>query len=334
MAERGAFLTSTAISKPSVFEVLAQESLAATIHPALKRIANFLASYNPQRFGWILNWFEEIFLCVNYSVQQHYIRTHEGSFAETFYGMRRFALGLPGARLPLRERRLSLLLIVVLDYTTQKLQILLDQWKSEPQATDSVKSRLLRAHRMAHVAWKSVSLATLLSYMTGRTDYHNLLLRMAGVGLQSTPDETEPPRDLSHLGYGQASPQLYTKTQLLSTCSWFRRGVSLIGPGLARCLEIAAFTLQFLQWWHIEGPRPQLTALPTPKAPAELPGAVVYAGLCPICLQTRRIDTVLPISGFVFCYRCIAVHLGKEGKCPVTNYPAKATDLVRIYADS
>lgn len=40
MAERGAFLTSTTISRPSVFEVLAQDNLAITIHPALKRVAN------------------------------------------------------------------------------------------------------------------------------------------------------------------------------------------------------------------------------------------------------------------------------------------------------
>jgi hypothetical protein len=40
MGERGAFLTTTAVSKPSVFEVLAQENLAATVHPALKRVAN------------------------------------------------------------------------------------------------------------------------------------------------------------------------------------------------------------------------------------------------------------------------------------------------------
>jgi peroxin-12 len=39
MAERGAHLTTTLEAKPSIFEVIAQDSLAVTLHPALKRVA-------------------------------------------------------------------------------------------------------------------------------------------------------------------------------------------------------------------------------------------------------------------------------------------------------
>jgi hypothetical protein len=39
MAERGAHLTPTSHAKPSIFEVIAQDSLSVTFHPALKRIA-------------------------------------------------------------------------------------------------------------------------------------------------------------------------------------------------------------------------------------------------------------------------------------------------------
>jgi hypothetical protein len=96
MAERGAFLTATTISRPSVFEVLAQDNLAITIHPALKRVANvclvllkfkiililicypfqFLATANPRIYGWILEWFDEIYLIFNYCVQTHYLRNY------------------------------------------------------------------------------------------------------------------------------------------------------------------------------------------------------------------------------------------------------------------
>jgi hypothetical protein len=67
------------------------------------------------------------------------IKITEASFAEAFYGIRRFALGKPGGQLPLRERRLSLMLIVILDYSSQKLQSLVDQWKSEYQPPGSLK---------------------------------------------------------------------------------------------------------------------------------------------------------------------------------------------------
>lgn len=38
MAERGAYLTGTIKSKPSIFEIVAQESLSSTLEPAFKKI--------------------------------------------------------------------------------------------------------------------------------------------------------------------------------------------------------------------------------------------------------------------------------------------------------
>lgn len=38
MAERGAHLTGTAFAKPSIFEIAAHKSLAATLEPAAKKI--------------------------------------------------------------------------------------------------------------------------------------------------------------------------------------------------------------------------------------------------------------------------------------------------------
>lgn len=116
------------------------------------------------------------------------------------------------------------------------------------------------------VLWRSISMVNLLTYMTGKTEYHSPLLRFAGVGLHISEEEMSP-RDLSHLRYLE---QIYfvrpiNKTFLLSL---WRRAIAMIGPGLARCLEVGTFTLQFLRWWHGDGgPRNQLTALPVPSAP-------------------------------------------------------------------
>lgn len=40
MAEKAAHHTSTVISHPSIFEVIAQENLSSTSYPALKKIIN------------------------------------------------------------------------------------------------------------------------------------------------------------------------------------------------------------------------------------------------------------------------------------------------------
>jgi hypothetical protein len=51
--------------------------------------------------------------------------------------MRRIALGQ--SALPLKERRLSLLCLVLLDYARHKLEILLDQWKTNQVSPNSIK---------------------------------------------------------------------------------------------------------------------------------------------------------------------------------------------------
>ncbi|CAB3369991.1 Hypothetical predicted protein [Cloeon dipterum] len=313
MAERGAFLTSTTVSRPSFFEVLAQENLASTIHPALKRIANFLAASNPRVYGWILQWFDEIYLVFNYCVQTHYLRNYGASFAETFYGLKRVSLNKPNAAfLTTKQKNLSLVVIVLIDYVKNKLALLIEEWKNRSNL-EPPKALFLKYWANMQVLWRAVSLANLLSYMNGGTDYHSPLMRFAGVGLKNAEEETEL-RDTSNL-------------------SIWRRAIALIGPGLARCLEISAFTLQFLQWWHgDDGPRTKLVALPVPSAPPLLPGGQEYSGLCPLCLRPWNIETVLPVSGFVFCYKCIFQHLKETKRCPVTNYPATTDDLLRIYS--
>jgi hypothetical protein len=89
--------------------VLAQDNLAITIHPALKRVANvclallkfkiinflicypfqFLATANPRIYGWILEWFDEIYLIFNYCVQTHYLRNYS---ERTFLRLKKWQL--------------------------------------------------------------------------------------------------------------------------------------------------------------------------------------------------------------------------------------------------
>jgi hypothetical protein len=50
------------------------------------------------------------------------------------------------------------------------------------------------------VLWRSISVVNILAFMTGKTEYHSPLLRLAGVGLH-VADEDMPEKDLSHLRY-------------------------------------------------------------------------------------------------------------------------------------
>lgn len=56
-----------------------------------------------------------------------------------------------------------------------------------------------------------------------------------------------------------------------------------------------------------------------------------FKGKCPICLESWKIPSVLPVSGFIFCFACILRRLREEEKCPITNLPARPPDIIRLY---
>lgn len=74
MAESAAHVTRTSHPRPSVLEVVAQQSLGATIHPALQRLLQFLAQSRPESFGWLASYCDELYLGVSAALQYHYLK--------------------------------------------------------------------------------------------------------------------------------------------------------------------------------------------------------------------------------------------------------------------
>jgi peroxin-12 len=83
-------------------------------------------------------------------------------------------------------------------------------------------------------------------------------------------------------------------------------------------------------------PRPPSTTTMT-KTDAPLAGAVrpnKDYRLCPICHETR-INPAASSSGFVFCFKCLVVHIRTYGpKCPVTGLACQESQIVRLYEPS
>ncbi len=56
--------------------------------------------------------------------------------------------------------------------------------------------------------------------------------------------------------------------------------------------------------------------------------------LCPICLQ-KRLNATASSSGYVFCYKCIVLHIREHGdRCPITGLHCKETQLIRLFEPS
>ena len=111
------------------------------------------------------------------------------------------------------------------------------------------------------------------------------------------------------------------------------KAIETVGEGISLALETGAFMVQFLDWWYSSSSKPapseELTLASIPDPPEVSPE--VSRVKCPLCRGPRTNDCVLPVSGYVFCYVCIVKHLRAEGRCPVTKFPAKEEQLIRIY---
>lgn len=81
--------------------------------------------------------------------------------------------------------------------------------------------------------------------------------------------------------------------------------------------------------YSFEGHSRDLASLPVPDPPLADEGASKTK--CPICRGRRKNETLVPTSGYVFCYTCIVKFIRSKGICPVTKYPVKEEDLVRVY---
>ncbi|KAJ6516210.1 cyclin-dependent protein kinase inhibitor [Mycena sanguinolenta] len=75
--------------KPSLFELVAQEQLRDLLQPALKYVLAVFAQQYPRYLLRIVNRHEEFYAAIMLLVERHYLRKHNASFAENFYGLKR-----------------------------------------------------------------------------------------------------------------------------------------------------------------------------------------------------------------------------------------------------
>ena len=75
--------------KPSLFEVLSEQQLAALIPPTLRYLLSIATHRHPRYLLRILNSFDEIYALLSLVVERYYLRTFLGGFTEHFYGLKR-----------------------------------------------------------------------------------------------------------------------------------------------------------------------------------------------------------------------------------------------------
>lgn len=239
---------------------------------------------NPEKYGWLTQYYDEFYLCLNGIIQQHYIRSYGSSLAEVFYSLSR--INSKTNQLSKLDKGLAFALVVIVPYFKSKLSELIAKWKDDcendasDRRTTEKKKIAIKLYNIVNGLHGCFQVVQYIGYLSQRTDSHSILNRLIGQHLVYLPAETNLD---------------WTWSDLFSLN--FRHSAVLTGM-MFRTLELSAFFLQFIQWWQNESTIGSLTKLPNIEPPIPNGDAVGrYKNICPICLQSWKIPTVNRISG-------------------------------------
>lgn len=314
-------------TRPSLFEILAEENLASGLRSAFRHLFQVFAEKFPHKISFHFKYFEEIYAVADFIFQYVHLRTYGATFPEHFYGLKR----IPDPRqLSVPEKRLffCLFLSIGVPYLHLQLENLFKKLKEKEadgalQWNEGFSAKIgvvyVRSYPSCHFLWEMIGLCYYMAYAVNKVQYHSPLLHICGMQLVTSAEEDLPSNLWEELAKKNYS--LSVAWTLIKNC------VSCASTSIS----IGAFFLQFLEWWYNkEGTKASFSSLPIPPPPAKRP-LCVSSHLCPLCRKLRENATALACSGFVFCYSCIFQFVKSNKKCPVTGYPATLTHLVRIY---
>ncbi|KAM8977717.1 peroxisome assembly protein 12 isoform 2-T2 [Pelodytes ibericus] len=347
MAERGAHITTTfpRDDRPSIFEVVAHESLMAAVRPALHHVVKVLAESNPARYGTFWRWFDELYTFLDLLLQQHYLSCASASFSENFYGLKRIAIRSTGGHFPLARKEYwkSLLLLVLAPYLRVKLEKFISRLREEQdysiQNKTSFRKRwykaILASYPFVKFAWEGCFLIYQLRYILWNARHHSPLLRIAGVQLaRLTIEDLQAMEKIPEkAAAGQAAMSQRVKEIM-------KKALGGVAMSVSSSLSLGVFFLQFLEWWYSaenQETLKSLSSLPVPPPPIHFeletysPLLPKLRTVCPLCRKVRVNDTALGTSGYVFCYRCAYYYVKNHQRCPVSGYPTELQHLIRLY---
>ncbi|XP_076339083.1 peroxisome assembly protein 12-like [Tachypleus tridentatus] len=306
MAEFGAHIITFVGEKPSIFELLAQDSFARGLRTAAKYFIRVLVENNPAKYGFYLHHFEELYLIGDLLVQYLHLKTCGASFAEHFYGLQRMPLKpdvstqsqKQKTSLSKKQIRISLFCLAIAPYIKTKLDKLFktlhEKWTSARSQKKDVKEKVeflyLRIYPFFHFIFECLLSHYIIMYAVGRCSYHSPFVRFSETELRTLTSENRNIRSWEEF------PHCIT--------------AGLAGA-LSMGLSVGAFFLQFLEWWYNQdNTPPSLAPLPTPTPPRKVSASFVQLD-----------DVMFAHSSLVNLLQFQQVHCGSLMDCNLQILP-------------
>lgn len=285
MAEFAAHLNQgTTNANPTIFEIVAQESMASVLRPAVSYAFKVLASSNPDRWGWIWRLGDELYLSFDYIVQNHFLKNFGGSISEHFYGLKRVSSvgnGKNAEGLSSFQKYLSLVMLVVVPYTKLKLDELFERtregtfnWNLSPYSSRKrpyflqLKRAFVYVYPFLHFTWETVFLCYHLLYIFKFSRVHSPLLHVIGLSLQRLTRQEMLAHSVQENHVGLFSGK--TAAERISAIP--RSFGCLLVSALVNGLPVVVFFLKFIDWWYSSDNKrvvQSVTQLPIPAPPPQ-----------------------------------------------------------------
>ncbi|PFH52605.1 hypothetical protein AMATHDRAFT_56666, partial [Amanita thiersii Skay4041] len=270
--------------KPSLFELIAQEQLRDLLQPALKYVLAVFAQRYPRYLLRIVNKHEEFYAFIMFIVERYYLRKHNASFAENFYGLKRrrrafiqadranAAVGgiPPGEKLRNQEIWRSILFLVGVPYIRAKAQDyyedlgggissdIIEEGRDERYiralTDESFKGNFRRAFKTAY-PWLNMLYETWLllwnvGYLFEQTPFYRPWLSWVGVELRRLGiDDFRAAATAAAASQKNLPPE--TRHGILARLQQLTRSTpKLLLESLRLILPTAIFFVKFLEWWY------------------------------------------------------------------------------------
>ncbi|KAK3318305.1 Pex12 amino terminal region-domain-containing protein [Apodospora peruviana] len=269
--------------KPSLFELLSEQQLAALLPPTLRYLLTVATRRYPRHLLRVLNSFEELYALAALVVERHYLRTRGGSFTEHFYGLKRekaLTAEIPRAahsapavvrdalKLTSADVWRNLAVMVGIPYLKRKLdeayeinapRALLGSAYTRLPANATWKDKVLHYYRWflrniypsVNTTYYFALLAFNLAYLFDNSQYHSPFLWLIGTRMRRmNAADFHAIEALEKAATTSATnatvPAAGTSTSLFSPRNISAR---MMG-GLSLVLPTSIFALKFLEWWY------------------------------------------------------------------------------------
>ncbi|XP_031629673.1 peroxisome assembly protein 12 isoform X2 [Contarinia nasturtii] len=154
MAQNSVHVTHTLQTKPSIFELIAADSLQSTFYPALKRIAH------------------------------HYIRCYGGSFAEVFYSLSR--IHSSSGKLSSFDKVMIFFVSTIVPYISAKFSRKKKQWEEDCES-DVIdvkelryKETFIKAHNIVKGIYDCFLVLQYIRFISDRSKTHSIFDQIIG----------------------------------------------------------------------------------------------------------------------------------------------------------